>query len=85
MRVYLYLLLSGLTCNWLYALCTRITLHNDDRQNSDTGAKPPLQNRIKPAEEWEIQQIMDNFNSEYDDVVKATDLYNLDAEECTTA
>ena len=28
MRVYLYLLLSGRTCNWLYALSTRITLHD---------------------------------------------------------
>ena len=27
MRVYLYLLSSGLTCMWLYALSTRITLH----------------------------------------------------------
>ena len=45
----------------------------------------PLRNRIKPAQELEIQQIMDNFNCEYDDVVKAVDLYNLDVEECTTA
>ena len=28
---------------------------------------------------------MDNFNCEYDDVVKAVDLYNLDVEECMTA
>ena len=28
---------------------------------------------------------MDNFNCEYDDVVEAVDLYNLDVEECTTA
>ena len=44
-----------------------------------------LRNRIKPAQELEIQQIMDNFNCEYDDVVEAVDLYNLDVEECTTA
>ena len=37
------------------------------------------------AQELEIQQIMDNFNCEYDDVVKAVDLYNLDVEECVTA
>ena len=42
-------------------------------------------NRIKPAQELEVQQIMDNFNCEYDDVVEAVDLYNLDIEECTTA
>ena len=59
--------------------------YNDSKQNGDTRAKPPLRNRIKPAQELEVQQIMDNFNCEYDDVVKAVDLYNLDVEECTTA
>ena len=59
--------------------------YNDGRQNGDTGSKPPLRNRIKPAQELEIQQIMDNFNCEYEDVVEAVDLYNLDVEECTTA
>ena len=47
--------------------------------------KPSLHNKIKPAQELEVQQIMDNFNCEYDDVVEAVDLYNLDVEECTTA
>ena len=59
--------------------------YNDDQQSGDTGSKPPLRNRIKPAQELEVQQIMDNFNCEYDDVVEAVDLYNLDVEECTTA
>ena len=59
--------------------------YNDSKQNGDTGSKPPLRNRIKPAQELETQQIMDNFNCEYDDVVEAVDLYNLDVEECTTA
>ena len=59
--------------------------YNDGKQNEDTGSKPPLRNRIKPAQELEIQQIMDNFNCEYDDVVEAVDLYNLDVEEYTTA
>ena len=59
--------------------------YNYGRQNGDTGSKPPLRNRIKPAQELEIQQIMDNFNCEYDDIVEAVDLYNLDVEECTTA
>ena len=58
--------------------------YNDGRQNAE-GSKPPLRNRIKPAQELEVQQIMDNFNCEYDDVVEAVDLYNLDVEECTTA
>ena len=59
--------------------------YNDGKQNCDIGSKPPLRNRIKLAQELEIQQIMDNFNCEYDDVVEAVDLYNLDVEECTTA
>ena len=59
--------------------------YNEDRQNGDSLSKPPLRNRIKPAQELEIQQIMDNFNCEYDDVVEAVDLYNLDVEECATA
>ena len=56
--------------------------YNDDKQNGDTGLRPPLHNRIKPAQELEVQQIMDNFNCEYDDVVEAVSLYNLD---CMTA
>ena len=59
--------------------------YNDGKQNDDMRSKPPLQNRIKPAQELEVQQIMDNFNCEYDDVVEAMDLYNLDVEECTIA
>ena len=39
--------------------------YNEGRQNGDTASKPPLRNRIKPAQELEIQQIMDNFNCEY--------------------
>ena len=59
--------------------------YNEGRQNGDTGSRPSLRNRIKPAQELEIQQIMDNFNCEYDDVVEAVDLYNLDVEECVGA
>ena len=59
--------------------------YNESKQNGDTASRPPLHNRIKPAQELEIQQIMDNFNCEYDDVVEAVDLYNLDVEECMTA
>ena len=59
--------------------------YNDGKQNGDTGLKPPLRNRIKLAQELEIQQIMDNFSCEYDAVVEAVNLYNLDVEECTTA
>ena len=60
----------------------KVGIQDHGRQSGDTGSKPPLR---KPAQELEIQQIMDNFNCEYDDVVEAMDLYNLDVEECTTA
>ena len=59
--------------------------YNDGKHNGDMRSRPPLRNQIKPAQELEVQQIMDNFNCEYDDVVKAVDLYNLDVEECATA
>ena len=59
--------------------------YNDGKQNGGMRLKPPLRNRIKPAQELEVQQIMDNFNCEYDNVVKAVDLYNLNVEECMTA
>ena len=60
-------------------------LYNDGKQPGDRWTKPPLQNRIKPAKELEVQQIMDNFNCEYNDVVEVVDLYNFDVEECMTA
>ena len=59
--------------------------YNEGKQPGDKWTKPPLHNKIKPAQELEVQQIMDNFNCEYDDVVEAMDLYNLDVKECTTA
>ena len=41
MRVYLYLLLSGRTCNWLYALSTCITLHGGGGlKNGKNGGEP---------------------------------------------
>ena len=59
--------------------------YNEGKQPGDKWMKPPLHNKIKPAQGLEVQQIMGNFNYEYDDVVEAMDLYNLDVEECTTA
>ena len=59
--------------------------YNDGKQPGDKWTKPSLHNKIKPAQELEVQQIMENFNCEYDDVVEAVDRYNLDIEECTTA
>ena len=47
--------------------------------------KPTLKNRLQPAQELDVQTIMSSFNCEYDDVVEAVDLYNLDVDESQTA
>ena len=59
--------------------------YNEQRQQGEKWNKPQLRNKLKPAQELEVKQIMENFNCEYDDVVEAVDLYNLDVEECITA
>ena len=53
--------------------------------NNLVTSKPQLRNKIKPTQELEVQQIMDNFNCQYDDMVEAVDLYNLDVEQCMSA
>ena len=59
--------------------------YNEQRQQGKKWNKPQLKNKLKPAQELEVKQIMENFNCEYNDVVEAVDLYNLDVEECATA
>ena len=59
--------------------------YNEQRQQGEKWNKPQLKNKLKPAQELEVKQIMENFNCEYDDVVEAIDLYNLDVKECVTA
>ena len=52
MRVYLYLLLSGLTCNWLYALSTGITLQYVEECDSSVPTpknRSVYVNNIKPS------------------------------------
>ena len=43
--------------------------------------KPPLKNKLQPAQELDVQTIMEIFHCEYDDVVEAVDLYNMDVDE----
>ena len=59
--------------------------YNEQRQQGEKWNKPQLKSKLKPAQELEVKQIMENFNCEYDDVVEAVDLYNLDVKECVTA
>ena len=40
--------------------------------------KPQLKNKLHSAQELDVQSIMTLFNCEYDDVVEAVDLYNMD-------
>ena len=55
--------------------------------NSDQSEykKPQLKNKLQPAQELDVQSIMTTFNCEYDDVVEAVDLYNMDVEESQSA
>ena len=47
--------------------------------------KPQLKNKLHPVQELDVQSIMTTFNCEYDDVVEAVDLYNMDVEESQSA
>ena len=47
--------------------------------------RPQLKSKMQPAHELDIQSIMNTFNCEYDDIVEAVDLYNLDVEESQSA
>ena len=56
--------------------------YNSDQSESK---KPPLKNKLQSAQELDVQNIMEIFHCEYDDVVEAVDLYNLDVEESQMA
>ena len=47
--------------------------------------RPQLKNRLHPAQEMDVQNIMTAYNCNYDDVVEAVDFYNLDVEDSQTA
>ena len=47
--------------------------------------KPQLKNKLQSAQELDVQSIMTAFNCEYDVVVEAVDLYNMDVEESQSA
>ena len=44
-----------------------------------------LRNKLRPAQDLDVQNIMTAYNCSYDDVVEAVDLYNLDVEDSQTA
>ena len=46
---------------------------------------PQLKNRLQPAQELDVQNIMTAYNCSYDDMVETVDLYNLDVEDSQTA
>ena len=56
--------------------------YNSDQSESK---KPPLKNKLQSAQELDVQNIMEMFHCEYDDIVEAVDLYNLDVEESQMA
>ena len=60
--------------------------YNEDKLSSENRwQKPQLRQKIKPAQELDIQQIMDTYQCQYDDVIEAVDMYNLDVDECRSA
>ena len=44
-----------------------------------------LRNKLRQAQELDVQNIMTAYNCSYNDVVEAVDLYNLDVEDSQTA
>ena len=65
--------------------CPYRKFRNPYNDSSTELKKPTLKNRLQPAQELDVQTIMSSFNCEYDDVVEAVDLYNLDVDESQTA
>ena len=60
--------------------------YNKDKLSSENRwQKPQLRQKIKPVQEMDIQQIMDMYQCQYDDVIEAVDMYNLDVDECQSA
>ena len=47
--------------------------------------KPQLRNKLQPAQELDVQSIMEMFHCEYDDIVEAVDLYNMDVDDSQSA
>ena len=60
--------------------------YNQDNTTGGGGwRKPQLRNKMTPAQELDVHQIMEVYHCQYDDVVEAVDMYNLDVEECRLA
>ena len=60
--------------------------YNQDNTTGGGGwCKPQLRNKMTPAQELDVHQIMEVYHCQYDDVVEAVDMYNLDVEECRSA
>ena len=47
--------------------------------------RPQLRNKLQPAQEFDVQNIMTAYNCNYDDVIEVVDLYNLDVEDSQVA
>ena len=60
--------------------------YNEEKQSQDSRwQKPQLRHKMKLAQELDVQQIMETYQCQYDDVIETVDLYNLDVEECRSA
>ena len=59
--------------------------NQDNAGGEGSRRKPQLRNKMTPAQELDVHQIMEVYQCQYDDVVEAVDMYNLDVEECRSA
>ena len=59
--------------------------NQDNAGGEGSRRKPHLRNKMTPAQELDVHQIMEVYQCQYGDVVEAVDMYNLDVEECRSA
>ena len=59
--------------------------NQDNAGGEGSRRKPQLRNKMTPVQELDVHQIMEVYQCQYDDVVEAVDMYNLDVEECRSA
>ena len=59
--------------------------NQDDTKGEGGWRTPQLLSKMTPAQELDVHQIMEVYHCQYDDIVEAVDMYNLDVEECRSA
>ena len=74
--------------NWMEKLMEAQKNRQERKEHPYRSYRKPYhseQGSRRPAQEMDVQNIMTVYNCNYDDVVEAVDLYNLDVEDSQTA